>query len=109
HGGGRVDDRKAESLMLMSTTMAFPDVARVDAHDKVRGATRYAADNHPANVAHAMLAVATIGCGKIVRLDVAAARAVPGVQLVLTHLDTASIKADMYLFAGGHAFQSIQP
>jgi len=95
--------------MLMSTTMAFPDVARVDARDKVRGATCYAADNHPTNMAHAMLAVATIGRGKIVRLDVAAAQAVPGVKLVLTHRDTASIKADTYIFAGGHAFQSIQP
>jgi xanthine dehydrogenase YagR molybdenum-binding subunit len=88
---------------------SFPDVPRVDAHDKVRGATRYAADNHPPNLAYGMLAVAQIGRGRITRLDVDAARAVHGVQLVLTHLDMTAIKADGYLFAGGHAFQSIQP
>jgi xanthine dehydrogenase YagR molybdenum-binding subunit len=88
---------------------SFPDVARVDAHDKVRGVTRYAADNHPQNLAYAMLAVAQIGRGRITRLDVDAARAVPGVELVLTHLDMTGIKADGYLFGGGHAFQSLQP
>ena len=88
---------------------SFPDVARVDAHDKVRGATRYAADNHPPNLAYAMLAVAQIGRGRVTRLDADAARAVPGVDLVLTHLDMTGIKADGYLFGGGHAFQSIQP
>ncbi|HMI58237.1 MAG TPA: hypothetical protein VK511_09320, partial [Gemmatimonadaceae bacterium] len=70
----------------------FPDVARVDAHDKVRGATRYAADNHPPNLAYAMLAVAQIGRGRVTRLDADAARAVPGVDLVLTHLDMTGIK-----------------
>ena len=93
----------------MSPRQSFPDVARVDARDKVRGATRYAADNNPPNVAHAMLAVAQIARGQIVRLDVDAASAVPGVRLVLTHLDMGGIKADGYLFGTGHAFQSFQP
>jgi xanthine dehydrogenase YagR molybdenum-binding subunit len=93
----------------MSTDQTFPDVARVDARDKVRWATRYGADNNPPNLAHAMLAVAQIGKGRIVRLDVSAARAVPGVRLVLTHEDMSGIKADGYLFGGGRAFQSMQP
>ena len=93
----------------MSAQRARPDVARVDAHDKVRGATPYAADYTPPNVAYAMLATAQIGRGRVVRIDVAEARAVPGVRLVLTHLDTKDIKADGYLFGTGHAFQSIQP
>jgi xanthine dehydrogenase YagR molybdenum-binding subunit len=93
----------------MRPAHAYPDVARVDARDKVQGATQYAADTRPPNVAHAMLAVAPIACGEIVRLYTAAARAVAGVQLVLTHEDTNGIQADGYLFAEGHAFQSFQP
>jgi xanthine dehydrogenase YagR molybdenum-binding subunit len=93
----------------MSTHAPYPDVARVDARDKVRGATPYAADYRPQNLAHAMLATAPIGRGQLVSIDVGAARAVPGVRLVLTHTDMTGIKADAYLFAGGHAFQSLQP
>jgi xanthine dehydrogenase YagR molybdenum-binding subunit len=93
----------------MTTQKSFPDVPRVDAWDKVRGATLYGADHHPANLAHAMLAVAQIGRGRLVELDVADARAIPGVRLVLTHLDMAGVKADGYLFGTGHAFQSFQP
>src|SRR5690349_15647866 len=98
HRCGCADDRQREGSPLMSTReqrpQSFPDVPRVDAHDKVRGATRYAADNHPPNLAYAMLAVAQIGRGRITRLDVDAARAVRGVELVLTHLDMTAIKAD---------------
>jgi xanthine dehydrogenase YagR molybdenum-binding subunit len=93
----------------MSNQRSYPDIARVDAHDKVRGATRYGADNNPPNLAHAMLAVATIGRGHIVRLDTSAAHAVPGVRLVLTHEDMAGIKSGGYLFAGGYGFQSFWP
>jgi xanthine dehydrogenase YagR molybdenum-binding subunit len=93
----------------MTRQQSFPDVARVDARDKVRGATVYGADHHPPNLAHAMLAVAQIGRGQVVTIDIEAARAVPGVRLVLTHLDMAGIKADGYLFGTGHAFQSFQP
>lgn len=93
----------------MSTGQNYPDVARVDARDKVRGATRYAADNRPPDLAYAMLAVAQIAKGELVRLDTARAYAVPGVQLVLTHEDMNGVQADGYLFAEGHAFQSFQP
>ena len=93
----------------MTRQESFPDVARVDARDKVRGATVYGADHHPPNLAHAMLAVAQIGRGQVVTIDIEAARAVPGVRLVLTHLDMAGVKADGYLFGTGHAFQSFQP
>jgi xanthine dehydrogenase YagR molybdenum-binding subunit len=93
----------------MTHPTSYPDIARVDARDKVRGATLYAADHRLPNMAHAMLAVAQIGRGRIARLEVDAARAVPGVQLVLTHVDMAGVKADDYIFAGGHAFQSLQP
>lgn len=83
--------------------------ARVDAHDKVRGATRYAADDARRGMLHAMLAVAEVGRGTLTELDVAGARAVSGVRLVLTHEDMAGVRSAGYLLAGGYAFQSLQP
>jgi xanthine dehydrogenase YagR molybdenum-binding subunit len=88
---------------------AYPDTPRVDAHDKVRGATRYAADDVRANMAHAALAVATVGRGRLQGLDTRAARAVHGVHLVLTHADLGDMKSAGFLLGGGYGFQSLQP
>jgi xanthine dehydrogenase YagR molybdenum-binding subunit len=87
----------------------FPNVARVDARDKVCGALKYAADDVRAGLAHAMLAVATIGRGRVVTIDTTAAQAVEGVVLILTHEDFEDVKPPGYLFAEGYGFQSFQP
>jgi xanthine dehydrogenase YagR molybdenum-binding subunit len=87
---------------------AFPDLARVDARDKVRGATRYAADDARPGMVHAALAVATIGRGRVQSIDTRAAGASPGVRLVLTHEDLGDLKSPGFLFHGGFAFQSVQ-
>jgi xanthine dehydrogenase YagR molybdenum-binding subunit len=92
----------------MSNT-SFPDMPRVDAYDKVRGATRYAADDARQGMVHAALAVATIGRGRIQNLDTAAARAARGVRLVLTHEDFSDVKSAGFLMAGGYGFQGFQP
>ncbi|WP_437968675.1 xanthine dehydrogenase family protein molybdopterin-binding subunit [Sorangium sp. So ce260] len=89
--------------------MSNPDTPRVDAREKVRGATQYAADHVVPGLAHAMLAVATIGRGRIVSIDTDAARAVPGVRMILTHLDTTGLKSPGYVMGGGYGFQSLQP
>ena len=70
---------------------AFPDAPRSDARDKVRGLTTYAADNTRPDMAHAALAVATIARGSVRSIDTAAARAVRGVRLVMTHADFADL------------------
>src|SRR5262245_37107701 len=93
----------------MSTPASFPNTPRIDAHDKVRGAMQYAADDTRPGLAHAMLAVATIGRGRVVAIDVVAARSIPGVLLVLTHDDFADLKSPGYLFANGYGTQSFQP
>jgi xanthine dehydrogenase YagR molybdenum-binding subunit len=90
------------------TDTAFPDTPRVDARDKVRGATPYAADDVRPNMAHAALAVATIGKGRVLGLDTQAAGAVRGVRLVLTHTDFVDIKSPGFIMGGGYAFQSLQ-
>ena len=49
--------------------MPFPDTPRVDAHDKVRGAALFGADDARPDMLHAALAVATIAQGRIISLD----------------------------------------
>lgn len=87
----------------------YPDVSRFDAQEKVRGAPIFAADDIRPGMAHAALATATIGRGRILRIDTAAARAVPGVRLVLTHEDLSELKSPGFFFGDGYGFQSFQP
>jgi xanthine dehydrogenase YagR molybdenum-binding subunit len=51
---------------------------------KVTGAARYAADNHPPGMLYAVLAVSRIARGRVTFLNVAAAKAHPGVVEVMT-------------------------
>ncbi|XXX80679.1 xanthine dehydrogenase family protein molybdopterin-binding subunit [Sorangium sp. So ce134] len=89
--------------------MSNPDIPRVDAREKVRGSAQYAADHVPSGLAHAMLAAATIGRGRVVSIDDSAARAVVGVRLILTHADTEGLQSPGYLMSGGYGVQSLQP
>jgi xanthine dehydrogenase YagR molybdenum-binding subunit len=93
----------------MSAEMPFPNIPRVDARDKVRGATRFAADDARPEIVHAALSVATIAKGRVVSLETSAASLVPGVRLILTHSDLSNVKSPGFLFAGGYGFQSFQP
>src|SRR5258708_325343 len=51
---------------------------------KVKGEARYAADNHPPGMLHAVLAVSSIARGRVTFLDVQAAKSHPGVVEVMT-------------------------
>ncbi len=66
----------------------FPDIARFDARDKVRGKTVYSADVPLPGLLYAMTVPATIAKGKITAIDVNSALAIPGVVRVLTADDT---------------------
>ncbi|WP_374944597.1 xanthine dehydrogenase family protein molybdopterin-binding subunit [Sphingomonas sp.] len=66
------------------TNTAFPDRARIDARDKVRGANVYAADVQVPGLLYAMLVPSTAAKGTITTLDTAPAMRVPGVVRVLT-------------------------
>ncbi|SEQ74010.1 xanthine dehydrogenase YagR molybdenum-binding subunit [Faunimonas pinastri] len=59
-------------------------LTRRDGLLKVTGAARYAADNHPESMVYAALAVSSIARGRVTALDVAAAKAHPGVIDVMT-------------------------
>ncbi len=57
---------------------------RAEARLKVTGQARYAADHHPAGMLYAVLAVSQIAKGRVTALNLAAAKAHPGVIDVMT-------------------------
>ena len=59
-------------------------LTRRDGFLKVTGRARYAADNHPPGMLHAVLAVSSIARGSVTFLDVTAAKGHPGVIEVMT-------------------------
>jgi xanthine dehydrogenase YagR molybdenum-binding subunit len=62
-------------------------INRVDGFEKVTGRARYAAEHAPGGMLHGVIVSATIARGSITAIDEAAARSVPGVVEVLTHLN----------------------
>ncbi len=69
-------------------------MTRRDGVLKVTGAATYAADNHPAGLLHAVCAVSTIARGRVASLDVAAAKAHPGVVEVITPANRPPLAGD---------------
>jgi xanthine dehydrogenase YagR molybdenum-binding subunit len=69
-------------------------LTRRDGVLKVTGAARYAADNHPAKMLHAVMAVSHIARGRVTALDVAAAKCHPGVVEVMTPQNRPALAED---------------
>lgn len=63
------------------------DMPRRDAGDKLRGRTRYTSDRARAGMLHAVLLRAPVASGRITRLDLAPALAMPGVRAAATYDD----------------------
>ncbi|AUW58577.1 dehydrogenase [Sphingobium sp. SCG-1] len=61
---------------------------------KVTGSAPYAADRHPANLLHAVMAVSSIANGRVVSLNVAAAKAHEGVVDVMTSANRPPLAQD---------------
>jgi xanthine dehydrogenase YagR molybdenum-binding subunit len=61
---------------------------------KVTGAATYAADNHPPGMLHAVMATSSVARGRVLSLDVAAARAHPGVVEVMTQANAPKLARD---------------
>jgi xanthine dehydrogenase YagR molybdenum-binding subunit len=74
----------AELARLRHGSSAGQPLTRRDGVLKVTGQARYAADNHPPGLLHAVLATSRIARGRVTFMDVAAARAHPGVVEVMT-------------------------
>ena len=62
-------------------------VSRVDGVEKVTGAARYAAEHFPPELLYGWIVSSAIAKGRVLRIDDTAARAVPGVVEVITHLN----------------------
>jgi xanthine dehydrogenase YagR molybdenum-binding subunit len=69
-------------------------LTRRDGVLKVTGAARYAADNHPPKMLHAVMAVSSIARGRVASLDVAAAKHHPGVVEVMTPANRPALADD---------------
>jgi xanthine dehydrogenase YagR molybdenum-binding subunit len=85
------------------------DIPRVDGIDKVMGRPIFGADRLLPNMAHALPVAATVGKGRITRIDTAKAEQVPGVPVVLTHVNMDRLQPVRFVFAGGQGIQSFQP
>ncbi len=66
-------------------------MARREGVLKVTGAARYAADNNPAGMLHAVMAVSGIARGRVASLNIEAAKAHPGVVEVMTPANVPSL------------------
>lgn len=69
-------------------------LTRRDGLLKVTGAATYAADNKPEGLLHAVIAVSRIARGRVAGLDVAAAKAHPGVVEVMTGANAPRLAQD---------------
>lgn len=72
------------ALPLRFGSTAGQPLTRRDGVQKVTGRATYAADNHPQGMLHAVFAPSRIARGRVTSLNVAAAKAHPGVVEVLT-------------------------
>ncbi|TPG37726.1 xanthine dehydrogenase family protein molybdopterin-binding subunit [Roseomonas nepalensis] len=84
----------AEVISMRHGSSAGQPITRRDGPLKVTGAARYAADNHPPGLLHAVLATSAIGRGRVTSLDEAAARAHPGVVAVMTPANRPALAMD---------------
>jgi xanthine dehydrogenase YagR molybdenum-binding subunit len=84
---------QAPAHIRMGSSIGQP-LTRREGVLKTTGAARYAADNHPPGMAYAVLAVSSIARGRVTALDVAAAKAHPGVIEVMTPANAPKLALD---------------
>ncbi len=84
---------QAPAHVRMGTSIGQP-LTRREGVQKTTGAARYAADNHPAGMAYAVMAVSSIVRGRVAALNEAAARAHPGVIDVMTPANAPKLALD---------------
>ena len=82
----------------MSYTVVGKPVGRVEGPGKVRGEARYAADVARPGLLWGKALRSPVPHARIVRIDAAAARALPGVQAVLTAADLPDVRVGRQMF-----------
>src|SRR5690348_4588507 len=71
----------------MTMNVVGKPLPRVDGRAKVTGSARYAADFNQNGQAYAVIVSATVGLGRITRIDVDPVARFPGVIAVISHLN----------------------
>ena len=84
---------QAPAHLRMGSSIGQP-LTRREGVLKTTGAARFAADNHPAGMVYAALATSSIAHGRVTHLDVAAAKAHPGVIEVMTPANAPKLAMD---------------
>ncbi len=84
--------QKPADPMLFKHGAVGSSLSRVDGPTKVGGKARFAAEVPLANMTYASLVYSRIARGRIASIDTAAAKAAPGVVLVMTHENTPRMK-----------------
>jgi xanthine dehydrogenase YagR molybdenum-binding subunit len=84
---------QAPAHIRMGSSIGQP-LTRREGVLKITGAARFAADNHPPGLLHAALAVSQIARGRVVAMDLQAARAHPGVIEVMTPANAPKLAQD---------------
>jgi len=84
---------QAPAHLRMGSSIGQP-LTRREGVLKTTGAARFAADNHPSGMVYAALAVSSIARGRVAALDVAAAKAHPGVIEVMTPANAPKLALD---------------
>ena len=97
--------RTQASLNLRYGSNAGQPLTRRDGILKVTGRAPYAADNHPEGILYAVCAVSTIARGRVVHLDVEAAKAHPHVVEVITPANRPPLAGDPEAKEGLFAFR----
>ncbi|KQO77579.1 xanthine dehydrogenase family protein molybdopterin-binding subunit [Rhizobium sp. Leaf262] len=78
-------------------------LSRIDGPMKVQGRSRFAAEFSFENMSYAALAFSSIARGRITSLDVDAAKAAPGVTLVMTYQNAPRMKAPSLMMSSATA------
>ncbi|WP_327749405.1 xanthine dehydrogenase family protein molybdopterin-binding subunit [Streptomyces europaeiscabiei] len=81
---------------------------RVDARLRVTGGAKYAADNNPDGVVHAVIVESSIGRGRITGIDTRAAEGEPGVLKVISHLNAPKLPPVEGRFPPGKPLRAFQ-
>ncbi len=87
-------------------------MSRLDGPLKTSGTAVFTAETRPEGMCYAFLATSTIAAGRIVALDVDAARRAPGVLLVMTHENAPTLgRPDLFVEnpVDGAAFNPVPP
>ncbi|MEV0227807.1 xanthine dehydrogenase family protein molybdopterin-binding subunit, partial [Streptomyces sp. NPDC050704] len=83
-------------------------VPRVDARLRVTGRTKYAGDNSPDGVVHAVVVDSSVGRGRVTGIDARAAEAQTGVVKVISHLNAPKLPPREPGYPPGEALRPFQ-